>query len=270
MSNKTSVHIIRAFAGPRHSKLEFIWDCIAESEQDAVVLDVFSNPGAKLSHAECYKKMWEQALGAPGRYALLTKFDFLPDLGRWLPLRRLTARQPVIVAEYVTRDPDTRALIPHGMPGARYILADKKHVGSSHLPLDFAPCGKFNDPANGLDDALVRDYGVRPLYLIQADCMPLHWGTRMLTGEHLFWSRHLHDDPMRHVAGFHLGDIQRRHDIAVNRWCANAPDRLRRIMTNRLTCKDESESCSSSTPVTSSSSGSGGNSQSSGARSTLK
>lgn len=230
------VHIISAFSGPRHSTLEFLWDVTAEFHKEDMRLNVFRNPGAKLSHADCYREMWKQALAAPERFALFTEFDLLPKICGFLPTGLLTADKPIAVAEYVTRNPSTGRLIHHGIPGGWYVLIDKTHVRDPARPPIFAPGGAFNDPCNILESCLQRDYQKSVTYLNQADAMPRHYGTLMHTGEHLFWSRHYNDPPTGIVAGFPLSDILPKVDKAIVDWVKSTPTAFQTLLLRRAAC----------------------------------
>ena len=227
-----NVNLIRAFSGPRHDRLERVWDVILEHQKHLVTGHIFANPGAHMSHAQCLNALWEEELKRPEPFALLTEYDFLPNLPLWLPTIHLAGNSPILAAEYITRDPKTRRLLHHDIPGAWYILIDKTRIGA----LDFSGAGDFNDPANGLVAYVTREYNSSILLLNHEDCYPRHYGARLMTGEHLFFSRHLHDDPHQSVAGLHLGDIQRKHDWAVEDWIRNAPLSFRRLFKKRCQC----------------------------------
>lgn len=235
-----NVSIIRAFEGPRHSKLELIWDVIAEYYEDDLSLNIFVNPNARLSHAACLNEMWKQELDRTASSAILTEFDFLPDLHTtvWLYPDHdcevgLSSEYPIIAPQYVIRHPDTGMLgAVSRTPGAWYLYIDKTVIGH----LDFSPSGSHNDPANGLLDYLGVHYpqcGIAFMY--QYDAMPSHYGTKMLTGEHLFWSRHLHDDPDMTISGVNLGRMQELHDRAIETWIRKSPPRFQRIYASRRT-----------------------------------
>lgn len=225
-----NVNIIRAFEGPRHERLELLWAVIAEYCKKDISLHIYPNLGAKLSHAECLNYMWIEELKRPEPFALITEFDFLPNLRTWLPTKYLLTDAPVLAAEYCTREPESSKLLSHDLPGAWYILIDKTRVGD----LDFSGAGPFNDPANGLGWCVRKRYNAPLLLLTHSDCYPRHYGAEMLVGEHLFFSRHIHDDPDMKVAGLILGDIQKKHDRAVEFWIRRAPPAFQRLLKKRL------------------------------------
>lgn len=224
-----NVNLIRVFDGPRHERLRLLWDCFAEYNREQFRLHWFPNPHGA-SHARCLNSIWEEEMKRPEPYAVITEHDFLPDFETFLPTSALTERHPLFAAEYCTRDPATKKLTAHGIPGAWYMLIDKTQIG----PLNFDPTGEFNDPANGLAALVASEYPGREVFLLQnKDCYPRHYGTELVTGEHLFWSRHLQDPPSRRVAGFSVGDIQAKHDNAVKAWLKRAPSRFLQLVLDR-------------------------------------
>lgn len=230
MREIVNVNLIRVFEGRRHERLRFLWDTIAEYASTKARIHWFANTTG-MSHASCLAKMWEAELKRPERYALITEHDFLPDLRSWLPIGMLSADRPVLVARYVTRNPDTRKLRGHSVPGAWYILVDKQYVRKLHLEA----WGECNDPANGLEHFLPEDHpgrGVR--YLDYQDGLPDHYGVHMTVGDHLFWSRHLHDHENTRIAGVCMGDMQRKHDSFIMTWVRLSPERFRDILRRRL------------------------------------
>ena len=230
-----NVNIIRAFQGPRHSRLEFLWETLAEQHKKTWRLCTFSNPGARLSHAKALNALWAEELTRPQRYAIITEYDFLPDWDRFTPLEMLSEKRPIYAAEYCTRNPGTLRLIPHGIAGAWYVLVDKHYIKS----LAFDPEGAFNDPANGLAQYVRTAYDRGLMMFTAKDCMPRHYGTRHLPGEHLFWSRHYNDNPLSSPAGFNLGDILGRHDTAVATYIKTAPQSFRALYAKRVLCQNQ-------------------------------
>jgi len=205
---KINVNLIKVFQGVRHDRLRGLWNGWAYRHRDEFTLHWWSNPGW-FGHAEALQSIWEEELRRPERFTIITEADFLP--GRAFNLSHLcTPERPIVAAEYCTRDPETLDLTHHDCPGAWYLLIDKDHAPK----LNFRPAGKHNDPCNDLCDKH------KIWFLPQKDCLPRHYGTSMASGEHLFWSRHLHDDPELVVAGVKLGDMQHAHDNAVKEWKA--------------------------------------------------
>lgn len=157
---------------------------------------MFDNTSRKLSHATALNEIWAGERERPNRWAIFSEFDFLPGPG-FLSLP--AGGDAVYAAEYCTRDPVSLEMRLHRIPGAWFVLIDKEWA--PHL--DFSPCGRFNDPANGLPASLIPS----------ADCLPRHYGVRVgERGEHLFWSRHYNDPPGARVVGFNLDDIRQRID----------------------------------------------------------
>jgi hypothetical protein len=230
MPEQVTVRIARAFSGPRHSRLELIWDCVAEYLQDRMVLDVTDNQVRKLSHAQIFQRMWEEEKDCPNRYVLFTEFDFLPDVDRALPLALLNvasrykdSQYAAVGVQYATRHPETRVLRRHdGLAGGWWILIDKERA-----PRELLFAGT-PDPGNQLPDQM-------PMILERGeDSWPFHFGIDYPFGTHLFWSRHYHDDPNMEVAGVLLGEMQQRHDNAVAMWLAAQPTDFRKLYMSRI------------------------------------
>lgn len=224
IDNKVDVHIIRAFEGPRHDRLAAIWDCVAEYCKESIRLRIFANPGAKLSHAECLQAQWDAIKNEPG-VSLFTEFDFLPDLrldgGRGWLLGKF-ARTPCVAAGYYTRNPRTMALCEHGSRAGGWYVRIERDLVQSELTFAGKP-----DPANQLP------VQIPTLLLAGSDEFPVHYGVRYAPGTHLFWSRHLHDDPNLVVAGCKLADVQSAHDFAVDLWIRCQPKAFRELLTKR-------------------------------------
>lgn len=220
------VNVIRAFDDSRNRRLSLVWDALAEYHRDKFRLMVHPNLGCRLSHDKMLNRIWEFVMHRTERYVCITETDFLPSKD-FLPLDELTKAYPILAARYYTRDPETKKLRDHkDLVGAWYILVDREYIDL----LDFTAGGEFNDPANTLLQYVHDNYG-KGLKLMNAeDCLPAHYGIRHMTGEHLFFSRHLADDPNLRIAGVPLGDIQRKHDGAVTAWIDRQPHAYRRIL----------------------------------------
>lgn len=221
----TTIRIARAFEGPRHERLEKIWDCIAEYAQEDARLIVEPNLRPRLSHADIFERMYHKDLVAENRYLLLTEFDWLPDLGGdWLPTHVFQeTNADVIATQYYTRNPQTKRLRRYkGLPGAWYILIDKERapvIGSFH---------GSPDPGNQLPQE------TNPIILPGEDCLPLHYGVEYPHGTHLFWSRHYHDGADTDVvAGVKLGEMRILHDQAVTLWLRLQPTEFLKLVLNR-------------------------------------
>jgi len=217
-----NVNLIRIFEGPRHDRLRLLWDCYAELRRRR--LRLFWYPGAGRRHAQNLKLLWAEEMKRPERYAIITEHDFLPNFNFFTPTAVLGRASPVVAVRYVTRNPETLRLVKHDFPGAWYLLIDKEFLPEPNFD-EGGPC---NDPAN-----LLATKGVEPIYLEPIDCYPRHYGVEYMSGSHLFWSRHLHDDPSKRIAGCCLGDIQAGHDRAVDEWIAESPASFRRILARR-------------------------------------
>lgn len=223
-----NVNLIRVFEGHRHEKLRFLWECWAEYNQRQARLVWHANPTQKC-HADCLKEIWGAEVDRPERYAVITEHDFLPayKATTFCPRDLFSATTPVLGVHYATRDPKTMRLIRHPFPGAWFVAVDKTRFSG---PINFAPGGPFNDPANLMEDDL--PFPVQ--YLGGLDAYPEHFGIRYSVGEHLFWSRHYHDPPNRVVAGVYMGDVQRTVDKAMLTWIKNAPQKLQNIILQRI------------------------------------
>jgi hypothetical protein len=208
-ATKINVNLIRAFEGPRHARLEQIWQKYARQYEDRMHLHVFDNLGAKLNHADCLEAIWEAETRRPERYTIFTEFDFLPG-----PDFLKAPSSAVEAASYVTRNPGTRNLTIFNKAGAWFVAIDKQLGGD--LRGAFRVGGAHNDPANLLADHLRRAGGPGCRLLESEDCYPRHYGVKVaMRGEHLFFSRHYGDPPHLRIAGLPLGDIQRKIDAVV-------------------------------------------------------
>jgi hypothetical protein len=217
-----TVRITHAFDGPRHDRLHAIWDTVAEHWQKHLRLAVTTNPRG-FSHAQMFNKMWYEELQQNNRYVLLTEHDFLPNLRdrAWYSAPHKVFEQldamhgeqfAALAPEYATRHAATKVVMHHNKPGGWWILIDKDRFNDA---IDFT--GK-PDPANQLEDSIGGCYMAEG-----EDCYPAHYGLSYPFGTHLFWSRHYNDPPEARVGGFHIGDIQARHDDAVDRFLISSP-----------------------------------------------
>lgn len=216
MSEKITVSLIRCFEGERHERLHRIWAAFEEYNRGYYRFVHLHNPRCVWSHEQALGMIWARERKASGRYLVITEYDFLPDFENFVPVHRL-GKKAVLCAEYVDgvgrKKPD-----PQWLPGAWYILIDKERAGH----LDFSSGGPFHDPAFGLDAALLP---ATPMY-------PAYPGASYESGEHLFWQRHLHDDPEICVGReqMNLGWMQKRHDRRVGEWVRAAPKAYRKIL----------------------------------------
>lgn len=238
-SEAVAVRWIRCFEGPRHERLHDIWQAIAEFCPE-VTIRVFANPRARLSHAECYQRMWQEEQEFDNRYVLFTEHDFLPNLRDpdWYSHGRLGGAV-ALACYYATRNPRSRRIVTHlDKAGAWYVLLDK---GGTPHDLRFA--GK-PDPCNQLPQQ-IRGHGGAVLLESGDDCYPTHYGIRYPFGTHLFWARHLHDDPALRISGFGLKDIQHAHDHAVTRWIREQPPQFSELLEQRFGSKILGSFCAS-------------------------
>lgn len=229
-----SVRLIRAFEGPRHDRLRDLWTAIAEYSAPYVRVEWFPNQGALLSHGDAFQRIWIEENSREPQYVLMTEEDFLPRLTRgyrgWTGCSYFQRRKgaPAVLLPYHTRNPGTRKLILHPGLSAGWYIAIDKQTAPRRLRFPGKP-----DPGNQLLEQF-RNCGLHPVMLAALDSYPEHYGIEYPVGWHLFWSRHLHDDPHRRVSGFLLGDVQKRHDRAVDRWIEEQPPRFREILQERF------------------------------------
>lgn len=237
-----TIRLIRAFEGPRHDRLEKIWDAVAEYLPKSINVRVFSNVNGKLSHAECLQRMWREEEEFDNRYVVFTEFDFLPRLHDrdFLGLQHFGRKSKVAGwgAHYATRDHRTRRIREvDNMLGGWFFVLDK-----SRCPKDLCFYGK-PDPANQLPEQISR-HRDNEFYLVSGeDAYPRMYGLDYHFGSHLFWSRHYNDDPRMRISGFPLGDILQSVDQEIDRWLKTAPKRYRSIFVHRFG-SDALESCS--------------------------
>ena len=225
-----SVRIAKPFDGIRHDRLYAIWEAVAEFWKDHLTVGFSRNVGARWSHAQMFNKMWAEELQTDADFVLLTEHDFLPNLNepRWYAqpgavLASLDAEHGEqfagLACEYHTRCPKGMHLQGKNIPGGWWVLLETARFNDL---IDFH--GR-PDPCNQLEEA------VGGIYLCEGrDAFPRHYGIVYPFGEHLFWSRHIHDAPDRTVSGFNLGDIQLRHDKAVLAFLATAPEEFLNIL----------------------------------------
>lgn len=216
MQAQVNLHLIRAFEGPRHTRLERIWERVAALvAPQGVVVKIHDNldrmSKRQLSHGEKLQEIWEGEKADPAPQAIFTEFDFLPDLvglgaGHW----PAGVDRPILAAEYATRSPLGRRLVLHGVAGAWFVRINKRLLGDARL--DFTAGGPGNDPAGRLPSDLVHLLGAE-----QGRLSP--FGVIVPgVGEHLFWSRAYNDPPTAIHAGFVMGEIQRAVDRACDKY----------------------------------------------------
>ena len=222
---KLDIRMISAFRGPRHRRLRRIWEAVALYWGDFVRVSIHPNIHGQRSHAEMFNEMWEVQ---DSRHLLLTELDFLPNLHapEWYNpgaaadhLARGATPPAVIACNYATRCEGLGRLAVRPYPGGWWVMLD---CDACPAELDFT--GR-PDPCNQLLDHIA------PAALFEGtDCFPRHYGIDYPFGTHLFWSRHLSDDPRTYVGKVCIGDVQDKHDAAVDAWVAAAPANFRKIL----------------------------------------
>lgn len=211
-----NVNIIDIFSGPRHDRLNRCWDRFAERHADRMRLFRYPNRVAQIPHQIAMKAMLAAEMDRPDRYAIITEHDFLPalDFDQFAPVP-LLGPSPMVIAEALRRGPD-RKLIHYGpdLTAPWYILIDKTRIRWLHT----LPGGPLNDTANLAGKFCKIWYKDDPVVLSHKDCYPDHFGASLLTGVHLFWSRHYNDPPERDLCGYPCSEIMSGVDRAISSW----------------------------------------------------
>ena len=214
-----NIRIARVFEGWRHERLRAIWDTVAEYHKSWMRLCWYPVPAGD-SHADAFDAMWDIEKNTSNNvFSIMTEADFLPYVDNIKPYIKemaqlcLKEKYGALGYEYLTRHPKTRALMSHDQKTAGWFLLLNRKECPKFLTFQGVP-----DPCNQLQDHMRvgHDTDVHDMY-------PETPSLDYESGIHLFWSRHLHDDPTRKVAGFLLGDIQDSHDLAVDNWIAEQP-----------------------------------------------
>ncbi len=226
-----AVRLIRIFEGPRHDRLYNLWDAIAEYLQNKMILRWFNNSGG-LDHAGALHAIWSEELEFDENRLVITEHDFLPDLGNpdWMLQEDLDENPDIAIAGacYGKRQPGTKALKNWQRTlGAWFMSFDK-----SKCP-DFLKFRGAVDPCTDLVHHLEAS-GMNVMLYPGLDPYPKHVGVEYQFGTHLFWSRHLHDDPNLRVSGFRLREIQTKHDEAVTSWIIDQPQDFQDLLQSRF------------------------------------
>lgn len=208
-----NVHLIRAFEGPRHARLERIWKIIAEIYADRATVWVHDNLTEKKPHATMLEAIWQDVIRQEQEDVIITEFDFLPAPG-WLDPRGESE-----CAEYCTRDPYSRTLQQHGLAAPWWMhFVHLLPSTRSDLSGGFQSGGRFNDPCGELLPA-ARRAGCSIRLLSGVDGYPVSYGVSYPgRGTHLFWSRHYNDPPVGIIAGVLLGEMQRKVDRVLDEY----------------------------------------------------
>ena len=224
------VHLVRAFEGPRHDTLYKIWDAVAEFCAAEIRVLWYANSKG-LCHADCLNRIWVEGQDRESTRMILTEADFLPNLintDRWLQAPLDNDRNVAFAgAQYFTRAAGTRKLVYRsGLPGAWFLSFDKRRCPKS-LNFHGRP-----DPANDLPGQFPDD-DTKMLLIKALDEYPRFLSVSYPFGTHLFWSRHLNDDPRGRVSGFSVHEIQTKHDRRVRKWLHDQPAKFRRLFKDR-------------------------------------
>lgn len=214
-----AVGLIDVFTGSRHDRLREIWRGYARWKK--FPLRLVPNPTC-VRHDVFLGEVWRRLRACTERFLIVTEADFLPSYTGFPNVLPGGA----MLVEHAQRN-ELGILTHTGMPGAWYMAFDRGAIPCGVNPLFRAPVSTYHDPGNDLG-LWCQAKGVPFRYMPGKDCWPAHWGIQYDAGTHLFWSRHLHDDPNEVVCGFKLGTIQEAHDRAVTDWLVNAPADLRK------------------------------------------
>ena len=230
MQQCIDVHLIRVFEGPRHETLYKLWDTVAEFYAEEIRVIWFANPECRLEHADCLNRIWVESQDRDSTRMIITEADFLPNLSntdRWLQAPLDDKRSIAFAgAMYANREAGTRA-VRHfsGLPAAWFLSFAKERCPKI---LDFRGPP---DPATRLPDQFEDGQGAR-LYK-GLDEYPRFLSLTYPFGTHLFWSRHLNDDPTLRVSGFSCHEIQTKHDRRVRKWLLDQPKAFRKLVEDR-------------------------------------
>jgi len=222
---KLDIRMISCFTGERHDRLYRIWAAIGLYWSDFVRVHWHANHDFELRHALMLNKMWKEQ---ENRHLLFTEADFLPNLyaPEWyMPgeaAKHLAKGGPapaVIACKYATRCEGLGRLAFRPYPGGWWVMLDCDAC-PEEMDFDGRP-----DPCN----RLLRQ--VAPVALFSGeDEYPEHFGVRYPFGTHMFWSRHLSDDPRTYVGKVCIGEVQTKHDAYVDKWLAAAPPNFLKIL----------------------------------------
>lgn len=211
-AHDVTVRLIRHGTGPRHLRLRRIWEAI-DAVTPNVTVEWCEDKG---SHEAGLMENFARPCST--RFLLLTEEDFLPNLDAdWTSVGRLLAGKKLVACEYRMRDIARNLRPPTGTCAGWYLAFDRQEYFPKKAP-DFGG----TDPGTRLQEQIPLD---EIELLPGTDCRPAHFGVYYQScGTHLFWSRHLHDDPNRRVSGISLGEVQKGHDLAVQQWLVQAPE----------------------------------------------
>ncbi|MBN1459189.1 MAG: hypothetical protein JXA57_06615, partial [Armatimonadetes bacterium] len=201
--------------GPRHERLRRIWRAMDKYWGELANVRFFVNPGAVWSNATSLDMMWVEAVRhrKNDNYIIFTELDVLPSFNGFLREFGDWEMRPILAPEYAwgVGGHPKRQLYPHA--SVWYMLFDPGRMRPGQP--NFSPGGPFNDPGYNLEASLFR----------VSFAYPEHCGVHSSCGTHLYWQRHLHDDKHLVVGEeqMRLGEMQEKHDLAVEKWLENRP-----------------------------------------------
>lgn len=227
----TRIRQIRCFDGPIHDVLHAIWDVIAEAIAPAAVLDVFRNPDATLSHAQCLQRIHAEESEMDSRFWAFMEHDFLPELEEdWLFAEYLVRHGPAFTGVmYATRGKDISSgpLFQYSDMAGGWFFLWRKDVMPARIAYHGHP-----DPCNQLPEQLAGKGLASQIFPGQpADDS---FAIRYPFGVHLFFSRHYNEPPATPICGVPAGRIQATTRQEIARWFCRQPRKFHRLFLQRF------------------------------------
>lgn len=196
----TAIVFTRVFEGTLHQRLYDIWSGWAARHPEVDVIEQLNDTGK--GHREMIEEIWDDH-AAHYDTLVITEHDFIPDEEMLTELQFVLNRYPALLPQYCTRNPQTMELLRHPYPGAWFMAF---RTGDFKERPDFGSDKPHNDPGNNLQESVFNLTGRRPhINRGVDDGMGLHYPR---LGTHLFWSRHIQDNPNSYVAGFSVREMQ--------------------------------------------------------------
>lgn len=231
MTPITRIRQVRCFDDPINEALHLIWDVIAETIAPAAILDVFRNPGAALSHAQCLQRIHAEEREMESQFWAFIEADFLPELSEdWLFAEYLVRHGPAFTGTmYATRGQN----IEHGplfqysdMAGGWFFIW-RKDCCPPRVAYHGAP-----DPCNQIPEQLAGKGLSSQLFPGQPS--DISFAIRYPFGLHLFFSRHYGDDPSTRICGVPAGQIQVTTRKEIISWVRRQPRKFQALLKSRI------------------------------------
>jgi len=195
LNERIRIVMTRVFEGPLHQRLYDIWADWADNHREVEVVWQ-SNDGSKC-HQEMLEEIWDDH-AEHCDVLVMTEHDFIPDDLLVNTLRARLRKSPAVLVQYATRNPQDLALIRHDCAGG-WLMAFRP------ARFDTRPDFGGTDPGNRLIEEVYKIAGAAPTVIYgRNDRLGLKYGGM---GTHLFWSRHINDNPNSYVAGFSVKEI---------------------------------------------------------------